>query len=330
MSAVGADADALVSTNKNRLSLNTRIGFNIDARFSGIGTYRPARSPGGTGSALEHFYEDGYVRVDSSGNMGSETWFWGYDNASQVSGNNILFHSTLSRAEGPGRDVSDDPQLGLELVYNREFGTFGKRNQHHWGLEASLGWTSVGIEDSGATRATVSRIIDAFGYRPGTTPPPAPFRGTFTGPNFTLFDSPLRTVQTTSGVEVRGSREFTGDLFVGHLGPYAEFELTEKLQLTISGGLALGGMSSQFSWNETVSVPGATPIRRHASGNDGDVLVGGFIGASLGYQFNPRWSAHVGLQFESLGNYSQSVAGHKATIDLGQSVHVTVGVGYSF
>ena len=330
LTSLGADIDTPASTNKNRLSLNARMGFNIDARFGQTGGFRPARSPGGTGSALDHYYEDGYVRVDSSGNVGGQTWFWGYDTASQISGNNILFHSTSSQAAGSPKDVSDDPQLGFDLVYNREFGTFGKHSQHRWGLEASIGWSGIGIEDGGAARANVTRLTDSYGYTPGTTPPAPGHRGTFSGANFSIFDTPTRTVQTISGAQVRSSREFEGDLFIGHLGPYAAFALSDKLQLSISGGLAVGGMFSQFAWDETVSFSGSSPLRHHASGSASDMLVGGFIGANLGYQFHPRWSAHLGLQFESLSDYSQIVAGHKATIDLSKSLHVTAGIGYSF
>ena len=326
----GADLDSPATLDKNRLSLHARIGFNMDARFSQSGTLKPARSIGGTGSALDHYYEDGYVRVDNTGNAGGQTWFWGYDTASQVSGNNLLFHSTSSTAAGSPKAISDDPQLGFDLVYNREFGVFGKNKQHRWGLQASIGWSGIGIEDTGATRANISRVTDSFAYTPGTTPPPAPFRGTFTGPNFSIFDSPTRSVQTISGAQVRGSREFDGDLFVGHLGPYADFALSEKLRLSVSGGLAVGGMFSQFAWDETVRFPGATALHRQASGRDSDVLVGGFIGAELGYQLNPRWSAHLGFQFESLSDYSQTVAGHKASIDLSKSLYVTVGIGYTF
>jgi hypothetical protein len=328
--SLGAEMDAPAAADKNRISLRTRIGLNIEARFSQSGTIKPAKPIGGTGSSLDHYYEDGYVRVDSSGNAGGQTWFWGYDTASQISGNNILFHSTSSTAASSPNDVDNGPQPGMDLVYNREFGTFGKRQQHHWGLEASFGWSGISIEDNRATSANVSRVTDAFAYTPGTTPPPAPYRGVFTGPNFSIFDTPTRTVQSISGAQVHGSREFDGDLIVSHLGPYADFALSDNLRLSVSGGLAVGGMFSQLTWNETVQVPGAAALKRHASGNDGDILIGGFIGTQLEFQIKPRWSATVGFQFESLGDYSQTVAGHKASIDLSKSLYFTLGIGYTF
>jgi len=322
------DGDLISNTNKNRLTLKGRAAFNIDGRFKGVGAL-PRTAIGGTGSALDHFYNDGYVRVDISDNAGGQTWFWGYDNASQVSGNNILFHNTTS-AGADGKDVNCDPHPGFDLLYNREFGVFGKQKQHRWGLEASFCWTGVGITDKGAARANATRVTDSYSFVAGTTPPAAPFRGTFEGPNFVLNDTPTRTTMPVSGATVRGRREFDGNLFVGHVGPYAEFMLSEKLQLAISGGLALGAMSGDLSFNETVSFTGASPIRHRASDGDGDFLLGGFIGANLRYQFNPRWSVNLGVQFESLGDYSQKAAGHKVEVDLSTMFSVSAGVSYSF
>src|SRR5258705_6515407 len=84
-SSIAADGDLDSSTNLNRLTMRGRLGFNIHAKFSRIGTFPAATDIGGTGGALDHFYDDGYVRVDQSGNFGSQTWFWGYENAGQIS-----------------------------------------------------------------------------------------------------------------------------------------------------------------------------------------------------------------------------------------------------
>lgn len=329
-SALAADGDMVSQTNLNRLTLRGRATFNISAKFTKLAAVKPARSVGGTGGALDHYYDDGFVRVDNSDNFGGQTWFWGYDRASQVSGDNILFHSSKT-AGAASKDVSCDPYPGFELVYNRQFGTFGKREQHRWGLEASLGWTSVGISDKRALHATANQITDSYSFTPGTTPPAAPFQGTFEGPNFVLNDTPSRSsASVPGGATVRGRREFDGSLFVGHLGPYAEFALSEKLSLAVSGGLAVGLMNGNLSLNQTVSFASASPLRRRASSSDSDVLLGGFLGANLSYQFNERWSASVGVQFESLGDYTQSAGGSKAKVDLGAAFHVSLGVSYSF
>src|SRR5580692_989632 len=84
-----------------RFGLSYRAGFNITADFRNLGGFPASSSPGpATGGGIDRIYDDGYVRVDSSGNAGGQTWFWGYKNASQIPGNDtVVMHSTLSEPD---------------------------------------------------------------------------------------------------------------------------------------------------------------------------------------------------------------------------------------
>jgi len=326
-SSLAADGDMASSTNKNRLTLRGRLGLNIHAKFSRIGTFAPATDIGGTGSALDHFYDDGYVRVDASGNYGGQTWYWGYDNASQISGNNILFHST-SADVGASRDITDDPQYGVEMVYNRDIGAIGSKSR--WGLEMAFGWNGIGLRDSKPLRGDVTRVTDAYAFEPGTTPPAAPFDGPYRGPSYSISDTPSRSIATIpGGASITGVRDLQADLFVGRIGPYFEFPLSSKVQLSLSGGLAIGVVYSEFSFRERIDFGGGS-VTRSGSRTDGDALVGGFAGANLTYKFDDRWNATIGAQFESLGGRSHSVGGHKYELDVSKSVYVSFGIGYSY
>ena len=58
--------------------------------FAGMGQCDPGPPSGG---GLNRCYDDGFVYVDSSGNAGGVTRYWGYQNVSQVPGNDtIVFH----------------------------------------------------------------------------------------------------------------------------------------------------------------------------------------------------------------------------------------------
>ena len=323
--SLAADGDMAASTNKNRLTVRGRLGINIHAKFSSIGTFPPATDIGGTGSALDHFYDDGYVRVDESGNYGGQTWYWGYENAGQISGNNILFHSTSAKV-GASHEVSDDPQHGVEMVYNRDLGAIGDKCR--WGLEMAFGWNGIELRDGRTLPASVTRVTDSYAFAPGTTPPAAPFNGPFQGPSFTISDTPNRSVATLPAT-ITGVRDLRADLFVGRFGPYFEFPFSSKLQLSLSGGVAVGALYSEFAFRERINF-GTTSVVRSGSRTDGDALVGGFAGASLNYKFDSRWNATLGAQFESLGTRSHSVAGHKAQLDLSKAVYFSFGMGYSF
>src|SRR5262245_18833843 len=66
------------------MSIAARFGFNIQASFRNVGS-RSLPNPGPpVGGGIDRFYDDGYVRVDGSGNLNGQTWFWGYERASQV------------------------------------------------------------------------------------------------------------------------------------------------------------------------------------------------------------------------------------------------------
>ena len=77
-----------------------------------MGGFPAQTSPGPpTGSAAEHFYDDGYNRVDISGNLDTFTWYWGYTNASQLPGNGMIVMNSSSSASGAVSPNADgDPQ----------------------------------------------------------------------------------------------------------------------------------------------------------------------------------------------------------------------------
>jgi hypothetical protein len=72
---------------------------------------QPMTGPGPARGGVDHFYDDGYVRVDATGNAGGQTWFWGYDTASQVQGDTIIFRS-VSEGDTGTTTIIDIYQLG--------------------------------------------------------------------------------------------------------------------------------------------------------------------------------------------------------------------------
>lgn len=326
LAATAADGDmprTQVSTNLNRFSLHARFGFNIKARFQSAAT-GPRTAVGNPTAGVDHNYDDGYVRVDRTANNGGVTWYWGYENPAQVVGNTIEFHSLASTGNGQTGDVDSDPQYGAELVYQRQLGTIG--DDLRWGLEAGLGWSPISISDRGALPGGVTQITDAYAFAPGTTPPAAPYAGSFNGPGFLLFDAPTRSSAPLASSSLGGSREFDADLFSLRLGPSLEIPLGRHAMLGLSGGLALGQLQADYRWHQTLAGQDAGS----GSGSDSDFLVGVYAGLSCLWAFDQHWSAHLGAQIQSLGEYSHSFEGAKVSLDLSQMVWVSVGLGYSF
>lgn len=355
--AVSAQQDFQTSLNStNRVTLSLRYGVNFSGRFkgtasiafptslTGLSTAGSRRTPNGA----PYNYDDGYVFTDISGNAGNQTWYWGYDNSSQVNTANhtISFDRTTTIAPGRipgdvgGNESDDSSHLGAELTYNYEIGQ--KADWHHlrYGLEAAINYMPVDFSSSASysTKFGVTHITDIYSYTPGTTPPgyevpgELPYQGTFQGPNFLLNVPPVSSVSTMlSSATFLIQQKFNGNLWGFRLGPYLELPLSEHWSAHLSGGLAVGLLDADVSWQETFAMPGgAGSVSRTSGGSDMGLLWGGYIGLQAQYQFNDRWGVEAGVQLQDLGVYDHNFGGRTAELDLSKSVFLHAGISFSF
>lgn len=326
--ALAADGDMFSRTNKNRLSAGAHFGLNINARFKNIGKLSAPGNPGGTGAGINHNYDDGFVRRDESDNFGGQTQNWGYENAGQDNGSSILFHSSSSSGAGSGREIECDPQYGLDVIYSREL---GRIRNGRWGFEAGFSWTPIVLRDNHNYRGSVQRLEDAYSYTPGTTPPAAPYAGNFDEPGFVLNDTPTRSVSTIpGGAFITGSHELDADLFGLRLGPFLEMPIGRHCSLYVSGGLALGGVRSEFTWRERVAIDGAGTLTGRGKGTEGDVLVGYYLGVMFNVELSERATVYAGVRYQNIGEFDHTENGRKAVLDLSKSIFFSIGVGYAF
>jgi hypothetical protein len=307
-------------------------GFGIGARFGTDQTFTPLAGVRWTPNGDAYNYNNGYVLTDSSGNAGGQTWYWGYDAPSQIDGNTILMsRSTLNSQSQllPGNDSG--MSFGGEVYYTR---TLLVRGELRYGIEAGLSYVNVSLTDGANYTEDVTRVTDAYPYTPGTTPPlaSAGYQGTFGGPGFLLGSSPSSTIQSVvaGGALVSGERKFAGNVFGLRFGPSVEFPVFECLQMSLSGGFALGFLDGSASWNETASVSGIPVATSTGAGNTIGLLYGGYLSGRLGYQFTPRWRAEAGVHYQNLGTYAHVFSGRTVEVDFSKSLFVTLGVGWNF
>ena len=317
---------------KNRFGVSYRAGFNASAQFKNVASvaHGPTdpRGPGpATGGGIDRFYDDGYNRVDISGNKDGLTWFWGYKNAGQVSGDQLLMKSS-SASTIDSKSVDADVSHGFEVTYNREIGRSAK-NTWAWGLEGAFGWMNVSVGDNSPLGGGVSTITDAYNLG-GVIPDSAPYNGDYEGPGTLIEDAPNRTTAfDANGTLVTGSRGFEADLFSFRLGPYVDLPINNKWTVGLSGGLALGVMDGEFSFNQMVAA-GSSVTHQVGSKSSTEVLVGGYFSATLRYAINPAWSVFIGGQFVSLSDYTAKAGSQKVIVDLSATAFGTAGVSYSF
>jgi hypothetical protein len=340
--AVSAEQDLqtyLDST--NRVTLSLRFGLNITGKFKGIGgSLNPLAAPGNgrrTARGDAYNYDDGYVLTDISGNAGNQSWYWGYDKSNQIltspNGVSVLALDRNTAIGLPGdNENNDSPYVGGELAYDYQIGI--KENWHHlrYGLEAAVNFMPISFNSGGLYNATLSRLTDVYSYTPGTTPPSAPYEGSYQGPGFLINSQPISSVTTlVPGATFLAQQHFDANLWGFRLGPYIEYPFTEKLSLHLSGGLAVGLLDGEANWKESLVVPGVVgATTTTGGGSDTSLLWGYYIGLDAAYQINDRWGVEVGVQFQDLGTYDHNFGGRQLELDLSRSLFIQAGISYSF
>jgi hypothetical protein len=274
-------ADSPETGDLNRFSLGARLGWNFKAHFQN----KAANDPGTAIGGVNHSYEDGYVNVDSSGNAGGLTWNWGYQNDSQVVGDTLQFHSVGS---GPGsipanHRMTDDPQYGAELTYQRVLGSLPSGGSVRWGIEGALGYTDLDFRSDRRASTAVTVTTDTFQLN-GVVPPGAGYQGTFEGPGPLLGDTPTRT--SASDIATQSSRhKLSGQLFSIRLGPFAEWNFTSQFSLAASAGLALAPTSVDHDFSESVTLAGGGMFEAVGHSSETELLYGYYLSGMIRYDF---------------------------------------------
>ncbi len=308
-------AGGLTGAARAEFGVSAGASFNYKADFRSAAAVQPrAMDPGAATAGVDHFYDDGYNRVDSSFNAGNETTYWGYQNASQDNGGSITMNSARTTIDANGSSGSqDESQPGLEIYWQKDL-TENKR--WNFGLRTALRWQQIELDNRAVYSTTVETIADTYSYV--KIPPGAPFNGSFSGPNFLLSDIPFRSTTSIAGPSVVATRTIDANLFGFDLGPTLALTLTKKLRAVVSAGGTVAWMQSDFSYRD-----GAL-----ASGGDteGTQLLGAYIGADIQYQIGEHWGVFTGAAYNRLQNFDQQVDGRSAELQFGDSYTLRTGL----
>jgi hypothetical protein len=337
------------SESLNRFGLSCRMGMNVKTSFKYIGSFSsalPRPTPRVTPDGDQYNYDNGYVLPDAGTPNSDLTHYWGYqgftyDGSSQLPGNGTILmqrasSSVLSHGFNSGNH-EDDPLPGIELTYNRELG----RSRHlRWGVEAAFNYMNVSVRDGHPLRGSANLhtdvLTDAYPLLvPETLLPPPGYEGRKNTPAVVIGATPQSSRQSSLSDMavpeiVTGSREFDADIFGFRLGPYLEIPLSRKISLSLSGGLALAEINSDFRFTETIQAGSVVFPSTRGAGSHNEILPGGYLEGTVSCAVTRSASVFAGVQFQNLGHYTHRVNHKEAALDLSNSLFVNLGLSYTF
>lgn len=310
---------------RHRLSVGPSYLLNARVRLE----LKPVASADPSAAPLQdRIYDDGYNRVDDSDNFDGRTSFYGYQNTSQLDlgADTLSMHRAgLSEPFKSREDYAEAP--GVEARYSY---TIGIRNAWQWGAEGGGGLFRLDESTRATGPASFRLLTDAYDLG-GVVPPPAPYSGVHeVGPGLTrIDDDPARTVTTEAGtVDARVKLE--GNLWLLRLGPWAEYQLTERLRLGAHAGFALVCADLSTQGATAFTVPGSGTVIQRTSGSATKWLPGGYAGLEARYELGERWSVFAGADWLNVGGTDVSSVGTKLKLDLSRGVVGRCGLTFSF
>jgi hypothetical protein len=319
----------------NHFRIGAMVGFNIKADFKLAGNL-PINHPAGV-------YDDGYVHPPPPGTVDDTTSDWGYNYGSQFSGQALLMHSTTSFSPSSSTSASKNapPLPGFDLAYGGNL-WYWHRARIGWDFGFGLLPISLSANESAAGNASQSTFSFNTGpdtsvlltpvHLPGgiTQPPilPPGYQGT---PNAGPLIHSTPTLVGTMGspnATFTGSQTLDVMLYTLRLGPSVYWDFNSYLGMSVGVGPALGIVSGDLKYNETITT--ATAVQNDGKTSGTDLVYGWYANATLLCHLVKHGDIYISGQYMPLGNATISGQGRQGTLTLDGAVYVSAGVNWPF
>lgn len=302
------------------------VGLNIGASFHTQGTF------GSSGNnPAQGVYDDGYVKDDATGNAGGLTSNWGYTGASQYDAatHTLQMHATSSFSTTQSGDGDGKPYPGFELAYGANFWYWRSARV---GWELGFGLLPITISESFANApATINRTT--YNFDTGNlVPPGAPYQGGAggTGPLIPRNYFSSSTEQIDGGT-VSGTQSLNVNLYTLRLGPTFYWDLSQSVGMSLGAGPAIGLVSGDYSYNETISAGGFSVNNGRISG--ADIVFGGYVNGTVMYHvndFGQTADLYLSAQYMPMSDAAFGGNGREGRLDLGGQVYISAGINWPF
>jgi len=310
--------------------IGMQIAFNVKADFTLDGAIASsAGDPGLPGvPGQNHFYDDGYVRVDNTGNAGGVTSYWGYTDASQFEADTgqLVFKNTRGFTTQNGLEASSGANFGFEMAYGGRL--------HDWrrvrlGWEFGYGLLPLNLDDSSQLPATFLRVVQSFDTG-GITLPLAPYQGGASGLGPLIPDRATERPPEIVNGTLSGVRELDVTLHSFRLGPTVFWRFHRRWALNGGVGPASGLVNGGYDFTETFLFEDGTTAANSGRDHQTVVVFGGYASASVLFRVVANADLYFSAQFLSLGDIQYGGSGRRATLDLGRTVITSIGINWPF
>jgi hypothetical protein len=279
-------------------------------------------------------YDDGYVLPSAAGPASPQTWNWGYDRASQVTGGEVW----LNRLEndpmaGLFSDETADASVGPEIVGGMELWRF-ETGQQYTRLGIELGYAFHNISVDNRSRATATSMWRSAAHSLGGTVAPAPpYRGTFGGPGPLLDLQPSATATLFSPSAATFDGELESSLHMIKLGLWLQYPISPRASLNASMGYASIYADTQLKYRDSLTfadprIPDQSARDRTLGGREW--RPGGYAQARFEYRFTSQVGAYLGGEFAHHKDLTYSEEERRVTLDFGALFSVSAGLGVRF
>jgi hypothetical protein len=294
---------------------------------------------------------DGTTSTLSAPNDG-KTNTWNFISDKQLTADGYMLFRTYSADITDTRIRSRDAgrTSGVELGVAYDMGKL--MNRFDWSIIAAAGVNDIAssLEDAVAARlTTVTDTYNLFGRLPPAAPYSAPSSVTTsvvnadgttssdTADTTTLLSNrPIdrKMVFADDSSSVRNRWKLKGAYYTVRVGPSVSFQITTRLKVMASAGLAGVYAGSTYSVNEAFQPETGAEISVDLEDETTKFLVGYYADANLQFDATERTGFYVGAVYQATGSYDQEIAtanaNYVSNVDLNGLNGFRAGLTYKF
>jgi hypothetical protein len=287
--------------------------FNLRADFSmPLDSYGFNNDPGAAAGGTDHFYDNGYNRVDSAGNIhgpvNNVSWYWGSGIVMSSAGAQLF--------EGGHSTVSENPRHGFGVFWQE---LITHRKQWNVGIKVSGGYQGLDITDGVDLSYSNVTIQDTYAY--SIIPPAAPYAGSFTGPGPLISDTPSRNTLASAPISTTGRRRVNGYLVSAGTGPYVRAILASGLFLDLGAGINLAWVATEFSYDDG-------SLGKGNSRSD-DLIPGMYSELDLQYRIHEQWNLVCSAKYLFMDSYQHVSDNREAELNFADAFILGFGISYN-